>query len=109
LSAAEINDIARAGGFKPMSVCLSNDHSVQMNDPKQPPNKMPWCTPGEHFGCWKLGIPIFTRIAPRKGYIISPEQFYCDKTPCQDPKYASNNYFSTASSVFSSKSSHPRG
>jgi len=82
LSAAEINDIARAGGFKPMGVCLPNDHSVQMNDPKQPPNKMPWCTPGEHFGCWKLGIPIFTRIAPRKGYIVSPEQFYCDKTPC---------------------------
>ena len=82
LSHTSINEIARAGGFAPMGVCLPNDHSVQMDDPNEEPNPMPFCTPEEYFGCWKLGIPIFTRIAPRRGYIVSQQQFYCDGSPC---------------------------
>jgi len=82
LSNGQICDIARKKGFSPMSVCLPNDHSVQMNNPKEPPNNAPFCCPKAWYGCWELKIPIFTRIAPRKGYIVSQIQYYCDGTPC---------------------------
>jgi hypothetical protein len=65
-----------------MGVCLPNDHSAQLNDPSEEPNDAPFCTPQAYFGCWELGFPIFTRIAPRKGYIVSAQQYYCDGTPC---------------------------
>lgn len=82
LSAGQIEEICRAGGFTPMTVCLPNDHSVQMEDATEAPNEKPFCMNPQSIEncCWALGFPIFTRIAPRQGYIVSQQQHWCDGT-----------------------------